>query len=319
MREPNTQIRPLLSVAITPWNSSDLVRLQQACEELAQKYPGISIETAPATLQSIVRGMDESHLKSICDEILKRELDIDVGEPKVIYLETIRRSVESEGKYIRQTGGYGNYGHVKIRLEPSERGEGFKFIDAIKDGVIPKEFISSIEQGIREALLKGVVGHEMVDLKVTLYDGSYHDVDSNQMAFKMAGAMAFKEAAKKASPVLLEPLMALEVSVPEKRNYAISGYINSRRGRILDKEHSAGLEVFRAIVPLAEVLGDSKHLDSLGAVDCSMRFIQYMEKPFGEEPGDYGAGVIANKPTGPTPKRGFAAADPESDWKIPDK
>jgi elongation factor G len=215
---------------------------------------------------------------------MKREhkVEANVGEPRVAFRETIRKTAEAEGKYIRQTGGSGNYGHVKIRLEPNEPGKGFEFIDAIRGGVVPKEYIKPTEQGIKEALHNGVLaGYEMVDFKATLYDGSYHDVDSNEMAFKIAGSMAFKEAARKASPVLLEPVMAVEVTVPEEYMGTIIGDINSRRGRIEGMEHAAGSQVIKAMVPLKEMFGYVNEIRSStqGRASYSMQFARYEEAP----------------------------------------
>jgi elongation factor G len=215
---------------------------------------------------------------------MKREhkVEANVGEPKVAFRETIRKTAEAEGKYIRQTGGSGNYGHVKIRLEPNEPGKGFEFINEITGGVVPKEYIKPTEQGIREALHNGVLaGYEMVDFKAVLYDGSYHDVDSNEMAFKIAGSMAYKEAAKKASPVLLEPMMAVEVTVPEEHMGTIIGDINSRRGRIEGMEHSGGSQVIKAMVPLKEMFGYVNDIRSStqGRASYSMQFARYEEAP----------------------------------------
>lgn len=310
MSESNTPSRPILSVAIIAKNSGDHDRLQQTLIDLAHHDPSISIQTEP---QTIIRGMDELSLKAVCYLILHEyKIEIDAGEPKVIYLETIRKTSTAEGKYIRQTGGSGNYGHVKIVLEPSERGKGFEFIDAIKDGVVPKQFINATEQGIREAALHGVLaGYEMIDFKAALYDGSYHDRDSNEMTFMIAGSMAFKEAARKASPIVLEPLMAVEINAPENRAAAIIADLKSRRGRVTGSEHRAGSSVIYAIVPLAEMLGYRKHLRSnTGApVRCSTRFIHYAAVPFPGESGSDEAGVTANLPKGPKPRHGFVAAD----------
>ena len=207
--------------------------------------------------QTIISGMGELHLEIIVDRMMREyKVEANVGKPQVAYRETIRKSAEAEGKYIRQTGGSGNYGHVRIRLEPNEAGKGFEFINDIKGGVIPKEYIKPTEQGIKEALQGGILaGYEVVDVKATLYDGSYHDVDSNEMAFKIAGSMAFKEAARKASPVLLEPVMSVEVVVPEEYMGTIIGDLNSRRGRIEGMEHRAGSQVIKANVPLSEMFG----------------------------------------------------------------
>jgi len=205
-----------------------------------------------------------------------------VGKPQVAYRETIRKAAQAEGKYIRQTGGSGQYGHVRIRLEPNEPGKGYEFINDVVGGVIPKEFIKPVDQGIKEALEGGVLaGYEMVDVKATLYDGSYHDVDSNEMAFKIAGSMAFKEAARKASPVLLEPVMSVEVVVPEEYMGTIIGDLSSRRGRIEGLEHRAGSQVIKAMVPLAEMFGYATNMRSntQGRATFSMHFSRYEEAP----------------------------------------
>jgi translation elongation factor EF-G len=307
-----SESRPILSVAISPTNSGDHDGLRQALRDLADQDPSISIQTEP---QTIIRGMDESGLERVCDRILREyKIEIDVSEPKVIYLETIRNRAEAEGKYIRQTGGHGNYGHVKILLEPNEPGKGFEFTDAIKGGVVPKEYIKPTEQGIRAASLNGVLaGYEMVDFKATLYDGSYHDQDSREMAFTTAGSMAFKEAAQKASPVLLEPVMVVEITVPDEHAAAIVRDIQSRRGRATGRGHLAGSSLVCAIVPLAEMLGYARHLRAKSGVpvECSMRFLHYAEITFSDEAGSDEAGVTANRPRGPKPKHRSAAADPE--------
>jgi elongation factor G len=209
-------------------------------------------------------------------------VEANVGEPRVAFRETIRKPAEAEGKYIRQTGGSGNYGHAKIKIEPNEVGKGYEFSNDIKGGTIPKEYIKPIDQGIQEALEGGILaGYPMVDIKVSLYDGSYHDVDSNEMAFKIAGSMAFKEAARKASPVLLEPVMAVEVTVPEEHMGTIIGDINSRRGRIEGMEHLGGSQVIKAIVPLKEMFGYVNDIRSStqGRASYSMQFAHYEEAP----------------------------------------
>jgi elongation factor G len=254
-----------------------------ALARLADEDPTFKVRTDHDSGQTIISGMGELHLEILVDR-MKREhkVEANVGEPKVAFRETIRKPAEAEGKYIRQTGGSGNYGHVKIRLEPNEPGKGFEFIDAIKGGVVPKEYIKPTEQGIREALHNGVLaGYEMVDFKATLFDGSYHDVDSNEMAFKIAGSMAFKEAAKKASPVLLEPVMAVEVTVPEEHMGTIIGDINSRRGRIEGMEHHGGSQVIKAMVPLKEMFGYVNDIRSStqGRASYSMQFARYEEAP----------------------------------------
>jgi elongation factor G len=274
---------PVISVAVEPKTKSDQEKMGMALARLADEDPTFKVRTDIDSGQTIISGMGELHLEILVDR-MKREhkVEANVGEPRVAFRETIRKTAEAEGKYIRQTGGSGNYGHVKIRLEPNEPGKGFEFIDAIRGGVVPKEYIKPTEQGIREALHNGVLaGYELVDFKATLYDGSYHDVDSNEMAFKIAGSMAFKEAAKKASPVLLEPVMAVEVTVPEEHMGTIIGDINSRRGRIEGMEHSGGSQVIKAMVPLKEMFGYVNDIRSStqGRASYSMQFARYEEAP----------------------------------------
>jgi elongation factor G len=274
---------PVLSVAVEPKTKGDQEKMGVALARLADEDPTFKVRTDEESGQTIISGMGELHLEILVDR-MKREhkVEANVGEPRVAFRETIRKTAEAEGKYIRQTGGSGNYGHVKIRLEPNEPGKGFEFIDAIRGGVVPKEYIKPTEQGIKEALHNGVLaGYEMVDFKATLYDGSYHDVDSNEMAFKIAGSMAFKEAARKASPVLLEPVMAVEVTVPEEHMGTIIGDINSRRGRIEGMEHAAGSQVIKAMVPLKEMFGYVNDIRSStqGRASYSMQFARYEEAP----------------------------------------
>jgi elongation factor G len=274
---------PVISVAVEPKTKGDQEKMGMALARLADEDPTFKVRTDEESGQTIISGMGELHLEILVDR-MKREhkVEANVGEPRVAFRETIRKTAEAEGKYIRQTGGSGNYGHVKIRLEPNEPGKGFEFIDAIKGGVVPKEYIKPTEQGIKEALHNGVLaGYEMVDFKATLYDGSYHDVDSNEMAFKIAGSMAFKEAARKASPVLLEPVMAVEVTVPEEHMGTIIGDINSRRGRIEGMEHAAGSQVIKAMVPLKEMFGYVNDIRSStqGRASYSMQFARYEEAP----------------------------------------
>lgn len=274
---------PVISVAVEPKTKGDQEKMGIALSKLADEDPTFKVRTDEDSGQTIISGMGELHLEILIDR-MKREhkVEANVGEPRVAFRETIRKEAEAEGKYIRQTGGSGNYGHVKIRLAPNEPGKGFEFVDAIKGGVVPREYIKPTEQGIREALQNGVLaGYEMVDVKATLFDGSYHDVDSNEMAFKIAGSMAFKEAAKKASPVLLEPVMAVEVTVPEEHMGTIIGDINSRRGRIEGMEHSGGSQVVRAIVPLKEMFGYVNDIRSStqGRASYTMQFARYEEAP----------------------------------------
>jgi elongation factor G len=273
----------VISVAIEPKTKADQEKMGMALAKLADEDPTFKVKTDEDSGQTIISGMGELHLEILVDR-MKREhkVEANVGEPKVAFRETIRKESEAEGKYIRQTGGSGNYGHCKIRLKPSEPGKGYEFINDIKGGSIPKEYIKPIDQGIREALDGGILaGFPVVDVTVTLYDGSYHDVDSNEMAYKIAGSMAFKEAAKKASPVLLEPVMAVEVTVPEDFVGTIIGDINSRRGRIESLEHAAGSQLVKAIVPLKEMFGYVNDIRSStqGRASYSMQFARYEEAP----------------------------------------
>ncbi len=273
----------VISVAIEPKTKADQEKMGVALSKLADEDPTFKVKTDEDSGQTIISGMGELHLEILVDR-MKREhkVEANVGEPKVAFRETIRKEAEAEGKYIRQTGGSGNYGHCKIRIRPSEPGKGYEFINDIKGGTIPKEFIKPIDQGIREALDGGILaGFPVVDVTVSLYDGSYHDVDSNEMAYKIAGSMAFKEAAKKASPVLLEPVMAVEVTVPEDFVGTIIGDINSRRGRIESLEHAAGSQLVKAIVPLKEMFGYVNDIRSStqGRASYSMQFARYEEAP----------------------------------------
>ena len=226
--------------------------------------------------------MGELHLEIIVDRMMREyKVEANVGKPQVAYRETIRKAAEGEGKFIRQTGGSGNYGHAKIKLEPNP-GKGYEFENDIVGGVVPKEYIKPIDHGIREALQGGVLaGYEVVDVKATLYDGSYHEVDSNEMAFKIAGSLAFKDAAKRAHPVLLEPVMSVEVVVPEEYMGTIIGDLNSRRGRIEGMEHRAGSQVIKANVPLSEMFGYATQMRSntQGRATYSMHFNRYEEAP----------------------------------------
>src|SRR6266498_1200719 len=274
---------PVISVAVEPKTKADQEKMGMALAKLAQEDPTFKVHTDPDSGQTIISGMGELHLEIIVDRMMREyKVEANVGKPQVAYRETIRRHAEAEGKYIRQTGGRGQYGHAKIRVEPNEPGKGYEFIYDVVGGVIPKEFIKPVDQGMQEAMEGGVLaGYPMVDIKATLYDGSYHDVDSNEMAFKIAGSMAFKEAARKASPVILEPVMAVEVVTPEDYAGAIMGDLSARRGRIEGMEHRAGSQVIKAIVPLAEMFGYATHMRSStqGRAEYSMHFARYEEAP----------------------------------------
>ncbi len=274
---------PVISVAIEPKTKADQEKMGIALSRLADEDPTFKVRTDEDSGQTIISGMGELHLEILVDR-MKREhkVEANVGEPKVAFRETIRKTAEAEGKYIRQTGGSGNYGHCKLRVEPNTPGAGYEFINEIKGGVVPKEYIKPIDQGVQGALELGILaGYPIVDVKVILFDGSYHEVDSNEMAFKFAGSIAFKEAARKASPVLLEPVMAVEVTVPEEFMGVIIGDINSRRGRIEGMEHAAGSQVIKAIVPLKEMFGYVNEIRSStqGRASYSMQFARYEEAP----------------------------------------
>ena len=274
---------PVISVAVEPKTKADQEKMGNALQRLAEEDPTFRVHTDPETNQTIISGMGELHLDIIVDR-MRREFNVDctVGKPQVAYRETIRKSVESEGKFIRQTGGHGQYGHCWLRLEPMEAGKGFEFANEVVGGVIPKEFINPIQAGVEAAMQDGVVaGYPMVDIKVTVYDGSYHDVDSSEMAFKVAGSMAFKDGAKKADPVLLEPYMSVEVDVPEDYMGDVIGGLNSRRGRIEGMETENGESRIKGFVPLSEMFGYATALRSStqGRGTFTMTFDHYEEVP----------------------------------------
>jgi elongation factor G len=273
----------VISVAIEPKTKADQEKMGIALSRLADEDPTFKVRTDEDSGQTIISGMGELHLEILVDRMRREhKVEANVGEPKVAFRETIRKKAEAEGKYIRQTGGSGNYGHCKLRVEPNTPGAGYEFVNEIKSGSVPKEYIKPIDQGVQGALELGILaGYPMVDVKVTLYDGSYHEVDSNEMAFKFAGSIAFKEAARKASPVLLEPVMAVEVTVPEEFMGVIIGDINSRRGRIEGMDRLAGSQVIKAIVPLKEMFGYVNEIRSStqGRASYSMQFAHYEEAP----------------------------------------
>ncbi len=274
---------PVIAVAVEPKTKADQEKMGMALSKLAQEDPTFRVHTDPDSNQTIISGMGELHLEIIVDRMMREyKVEANVGKPQVAYRETIRTNSDAEGKYIRQSGGSGNYGHAKIRIEPNEPGKGYEFTNDTKGGAIPKEYVKPIDQGIQEAMQGGILaGYEMVDIKVSLYDGSYHDVDSNEMAFKIAGSMAFKEAARKAKPVLLEPVMSVEVTVPEEYMGTIIGDLNSRRGRIEGMEMVGGSQVIKANVPLSEMFGYATHMRSStqGRANYSMQFSRYEEAP----------------------------------------
>ena len=275
---------PVISVAVEPRTKSDQEKMGTALQRLAQEDPSFRVRTDEESGQTIISGMGELHLEIIVDR-MRREFKVEanVGAPQVAYREAIRKPVEQEGKFIKQSGGRGQYGHVWIKLEPNETGKGFEFIDAVKGGTVPREFIPAVEKGLRETLPNGVLaGFPVVDVKVTLFDGSSHDVDSNENAFKMAASMAFKDAMRKASPVLLEPMMAVEVETPEDYMGNVMGDLSSRRGIVQGMEDQVGgIKLVKAEVPLAEMFGYSTTLRSLsqGRATYSMEFKHYSEAP----------------------------------------
>ena len=274
---------PVISVAVEPKTKGDQEKMGMALSKLAQEDPTFKVHTDPDSGQTIISGMGELHLEIIVDRMMREfSVQANVGKPQVAYRETIRKPSQAEGKFIRQTGGRGQYGHVKIKLEPQAPGKGYEFVNEIVGGAVPREYIKPVDEGIKEAMEGGILaGYEMVDVKAILYDGSYHDVDSSEIAFKIAGSMAFKEAARRASPVLLEPVMSVEVVVPEDYAGAIMGDLSSRRGRIEGMEHRAGSQVIKAIVPLAEMFGYATHMRSStqGRATYSMHFARYEEAP----------------------------------------
>ncbi len=274
---------PVISVAVEPRTKSDQEKMGIALQKLAQEDPSFRVHTDQESGQTIISGMGELHLEIIVER-MKREFKVEanVGAPQVAYRETIRKSVEAEGKFVRQSGGRGQYGHVWLKLEPQEPGIGYEFVNGIVGGVVPKEYIPAVDKGIQEQLQNGVVaGYPVVDVKVTLYDGSYHDVDSNEMAFKIAGSMGFRDGALKARPVLLEPIMAVEVETPEEYMGDVMGDLNRRRGIIGGMEDNAGIKLLHADVPLAEMFGYSTSLRSQtqGRATYTMQFKKYAEAP----------------------------------------
>lgn len=274
---------PVISVAIEPKTKADQEKLSLSLAKLAQEDPSFKISYNEETGQTIISGMGELHLEIIVDRLMREfKVSANVGKPQVAYKETIKTSARVEGKFVRQSGGRGQYGHVWIEVEPLERGKGFEFTNKIVGGVIPKEYIPAVEKGVREAMEGGVLaGYPVVDTKVTLFDGSYHEVDSSEMAFKIAGSMAFKDAAKKAQLSLLEPVMSVEVVTPEEYMGDVIGDLNSRRGKIQTMEKRGNSQVIRAIVPLSEMFGYATDLRSKtqGRATYTMQFSHYEEVP----------------------------------------
>ena len=274
---------PVIHVAVEPKTKVDQEKMGVALNRLAQEDPSFRVKTDEETNQTIISGMGELHLEILVDR-MRREFNVEanVGAPQVAYREAIKKKVEVEGKFVKQSGGKGQYGHVWLIMEPNEPGKGFEFVDAIKGGTVPREFIPAVEKGLRETIPAGVLaGFPVVDVKVTLFDGSYHDVDSNENAFKMAASIGFKDGMRKADPILLEPMMAVEIETPEDYMGDIMGDLSSRRGIIQGMEDNATGKVIRAEVPLAEMFGYSTTVRSLsqGRASYSMEFKHYTEAP----------------------------------------
>jgi elongation factor G len=273
----------VISQAVEPKTKADQEKMGVALNRLAQEDPSFRVRTDDESGQTIISGMGELHLEIIVDR-MKREFGVDasVGKPQVAYREAIKKPVEIEGKFIKQSGGRGQYGHVWLKMEPQPPGKGYEFVDAIKGGSVPREYIPAVEKGLRETLPNGVLaGFPVVDVKVTLFDGSSHDVDSNENAFKMAASMAFKDGMRQANPALLEPMMAVEVETPEEFMGNVVGDLSSRRGIMHGMDDVAGVKVIKAEVPLSEMFGYSTTLRSLtqGRATYTMEFKHYTEAP----------------------------------------
>ncbi|MFO1511255.1 MAG: elongation factor G [Steroidobacteraceae bacterium] len=274
---------PVISVAIEPKTKADQEKMGLALQRLAKEDPSFRVSTDQESGQTIIAGMGELHLEIIVDR-MKREFKVEanVGKPQVAYRETIRASVESEGKFVRQSGGRGQYGHVWLKIEPQPEGKGYEFVNGIVGGTVPREYIPAVDKGIREAVETGVIaGYPVVDVKITLFDGSYHDVDSNEMAFKIAGSMGFKEGFRKAKPVMLEPIMKVEVVTPEDYSGDVIGDLNRRRGQIQGMEDGPSGKVITAEVPLSEMFGYATNVRSMsqGRATFTMEFSKYLEVP----------------------------------------
>ena len=274
---------PVISVAVEPKTKADQEKMGLALQRLAKEDPSFRVSTDQESGQTIIAGMGELHLEIIVDR-MKREFKVEanVGKPQVAYRETIRANVEQEGKFVRQSGGRGQYGHVWLKIEPNETGKGYEFVNGIVGGVVPREYIPAVDKGIQEACQTGVIaGYPVVDVKITLFDGSYHDVDSNEMAFKIAGSMGFKEGFKRAKPVLLEPIMKVEVVTPEEYSGDVIGDLNRRRGQIMGMDDSPSGKVITAEVPLSEMFGYATNVRSMsqGRATFTMEFAKYLEVP----------------------------------------
>lgn len=274
---------PVISVAIEPKTKVDQERIGLALQKLTEEDPTFKVHTDENTLQTIISGMGELHLDIIVDR-MKREFKVEanVGNPQVAYKETIRAVAEAEGKYVKQSGGRGQYGHCWLKVEPQADGQGFEFVDEVKGGVVPREFIPAIEKGVKEALTRGIqAGYPVVDIKVTCFDGSYHEVDSSEAAFKMAGSMAFQAACNKARPVILEPIMKVEVITPEQFMGDVIGDLNAKRGQIQEMTDRAQMKVVKAMVPLASMFGYATSLRNMtqGRASSTMELDHYAEVP----------------------------------------
>jgi len=274
---------PVISVAVEPKSTEDESKMGIGLQKLAKEDPSFSVKTDEESGQTIISGMGELHLDIIVDRLSREfKVDANVGRPQVAYRETIKKPVEQEAKFIRQSGGRGQFGHVYIRIEPQKPGDGYEFVNEITGGVIPKEFIPAVDKGIKQQMANGVItGFPVVDVKVSLYDGSFHDVDSSEVAFRVAGSMAFKEGALKANPVLLEPVMKVEVVTPEDYMGDVNGDLNRRRGILQGMDESPSGKIIRAEVPLAEMFGYATDLRSMsqGRATYTMEFEKYSEAP----------------------------------------
>ncbi|MEL7239874.1 MAG: EF-Tu/IF-2/RF-3 family GTPase, partial [Planctomycetota bacterium] len=274
---------PVIAVAVEPRTKADQEKMGVALGKLAKEDPSFRVKTDEESGQTIISGMGELHLDIIVDR-MKREFKVEanVGKPQVAYRETIGKAIEKEGKFVRQSGGRGQYGHVVLRLEPQERGAGYEFVDAVVGGVVPREFISAVDKGVQERMQSGVIaGYPVVDVKVTLFDGSYHDVDSSEVAFKIAASMAFSDGTMEADPAVLEPIMQVEIVTPEEYLGDVMGDLNRRRGVTQGMEEAPAGRVIRAEVPLAEMFGYATDLRSMsqGRATYSMEFANYNEVP----------------------------------------
>jgi elongation factor G len=299
---------PILSLTLAPADSADRERLHAALSAFSEADPALTVEVNLASCITTVRGESLEQLEALCRRVEEEgHLPLAFASLEVNRLETIRQSAEAEGKYIRQTGGSGNYAHVKLRLEPSEQGKGIEFFDEIKGGVIPPRFIQPIEAGIREAAQAGILaGHPMVDLRATLYDGSFHEMDSNDLAFRIAASQAFQAAARNALPVVLEPVMAVVFTVPESKLSATRAEIRTRRGRVATTSIVRGIAVISAAIPLAAMLRDS------GQKTTTMAFDSFQPVSSDQDDAEP-SGFAVRNPKGPKPMTGAAAADLNSD------